>query len=164
VPLPIIAGSNYRCRPFDALEPTGPDPLVLGASLNCSENTNRGLRRRIALKPALERSQRLACAVRFFCINQRHSTPRGCHPMPARVKGAVASRLCRSMRESGGGSRLRESKIDSQARSNESTEARLFLLVVSAKLNLLLLLCWRLPCRRGWGQQLMSALKSFNLI
>ena len=62
------------------------------------------------------------------------------------------------------GSRLRESKIDSQARSNESTEARLFLLVVSAKLNLLLLLCWRLPCRRGWGQQLMSALKSFNLI
>jgi len=84
--------------------------------------------------------------------------------MPARDKGAVASRLCRSMRESGGGSRLRESKIDSQARSNESTEARLFLLVVSAKLNLLLLLCWRLPCRRGWGQQLMSALKSFNLI
>ena len=83
--------------------------------------------------------------------------------MPARVKGAVASRLCRSMRESGGGSRLRESKIDSQARSNESTEARLFLLVVRASLNLLLLVCESLLLGPGWGQQRLSALKCLGL-
>ena len=56
-------------------------------------------------------------------------------------------------RESGGEQRKRVSRkrTTGLARSNESTEADLFHLVVSARLNLLLLLRWSLLLGIGWS-------------